>query len=52
MMSLSPEEGGLDACITTGSQDGLIKVFEMLTGPGDNILVENPCYSGTLAMVS
>ncbi|XP_053716611.1 kynurenine/alpha-aminoadipate aminotransferase, mitochondrial isoform X2 [Synchiropus splendidus] len=44
-----PEEGGMDMCVTTGSQEGLCKVFEMLVGPGDNVLLDTPTYAGTLA---
>eukprot|EP00123_Amoebidium_parasiticum_P001249 comp12292_c0_seq1/m.7123 comp12292_c0_seq1/g.7123 ORF comp12292_c0_seq1/g.7123 comp12292_c0_seq1/m.7123 type:complete len:450 (-) comp12292_c0_seq1:161-1510(-) len=40
-----------DLCITTGSQDGLGKVLEMLVDRGDNILVESPTYSGTLGLL-
>lgn len=38
-----------DTCVTTGSQQGLSAVMEMLVAPGDSILVEDPCYSGALA---
>lgn len=38
----------MDICVTTGSQDGLCKVFEMLTDSGDNVLLNEPVYSGTL----
>lgn len=38
----------MDICVTTGSQDGLCKVFEMLINSGDNILLNEPVYSGTL----
>ncbi len=38
-----------DVCVTTGSQDGLTKAFEMLLNPGDIIIVEAPTYSGALA---
>ncbi|XP_061331052.1 kynurenine/alpha-aminoadipate aminotransferase, mitochondrial isoform X2 [Pezoporus flaviventris] len=44
-----PEQGQMEVCITTGSQEGLGKVFEMLINPGDNILLDAPTYSGTLA---
>lgn len=47
--SYSPEQGQMEVCITTGSQEGLGKVFEMLINPGDNILLDAPAYSGTLA---
>ncbi|XP_035408698.1 kynurenine/alpha-aminoadipate aminotransferase, mitochondrial isoform X3 [Cygnus atratus] len=45
----SPEQGQMEMCITTGSQEGLCKVFEMLINPGDNILLDAPTYAGTLA---
>ncbi|XP_030419908.1 kynurenine/alpha-aminoadipate aminotransferase, mitochondrial isoform X3 [Gopherus evgoodei] len=45
----SPDQGQMEICVTTGSQEGLSKVFEMLINPGDNILLDAPTYSGTLA---
>uniref|UniRef100_A0A8C5AFK5 Aminoadipate aminotransferase n=1 Tax=Gadus morhua TaxID=8049 RepID=A0A8C5AFK5_GADMO len=48
-VSYSPERGQMDLCVTTGSQEGLCKVFEMLVNPGDNVLLDSPTYSGTLA---
>uniref|UniRef100_A0A667YZH1 Kynurenine/alpha-aminoadipate aminotransferase, mitochondrial n=2 Tax=Myripristis murdjan TaxID=586833 RepID=A0A667YZH1_9TELE len=47
--SYSPEKGQMDMCVTTGSQEALCKVFEMLVNPGDNVLLDAPTYSGTLA---
>ncbi|XP_020495971.2 kynurenine/alpha-aminoadipate aminotransferase, mitochondrial [Labrus bergylta] len=47
--SYTPENGQMDMCVTTGSQEGLCKVFEMLVNPGDNVLLDAPTYSGTLA---
>ncbi|XP_060795799.1 kynurenine/alpha-aminoadipate aminotransferase, mitochondrial isoform X1 [Neoarius graeffei] len=47
----SPERGQMELCVTTGSQDGLCKVFEMLINPGDNVLLDAPTYSGTLATI-
>ncbi|KAM8919266.1 kynurenine/alpha-aminoadipate aminotransferase, mitochondrial isoform 2-T2 [Lycaon pictus] len=41
-------QGQMDICITSGSQDGLCKVFEMIINPGDNVLLNEPIYSGTL----
>eukprot|EP01094_Clydonella_sp_ATCC50884_P004313 TRINITY_DN13341_c0_g1_i2.p1 TRINITY_DN13341_c0_g1~~TRINITY_DN13341_c0_g1_i2.p1 ORF type:complete len:319 (+),score=71.50 TRINITY_DN13341_c0_g1_i2:202-1158(+) len=35
--------------VTTGSQDGLSKAFDMLIDEGDPVLVEDPTYSGALA---
>ncbi|KAG8453833.1 hypothetical protein GDO86_000456 [Hymenochirus boettgeri] len=48
-ISYSPEKGQMDLCVTVGSQDGLSKVFDMLVNPGDNVLVEEPTYPGSLA---
>ncbi|XP_065452646.1 kynurenine/alpha-aminoadipate aminotransferase, mitochondrial isoform X3 [Chrysemys picta bellii] len=45
----SPDQGQMEICVTTGSQEGLSKVFEMLINPGDNILLDAPTYPGTLA---
>ncbi|XP_016890286.1 kynurenine/alpha-aminoadipate aminotransferase, mitochondrial isoform X2 [Cynoglossus semilaevis] len=47
--SAPPEKGQMDMCVTTGSQEGLSKVFEMLISPGDNVLLDTPTYAGTLA---
>ncbi|XP_077630451.1 kynurenine/alpha-aminoadipate aminotransferase, mitochondrial isoform X3 [Crocuta crocuta] len=41
-------QGQMDICVTSGSQDGLCKVFEMIINPGDNVLLNEPVYSGTL----
>lgn len=43
-----PNQGQMDLCITSGCQDGLCKVFEMLINPGDTILVNEPLFTGTL----
>eukprot|EP00445_Apocalathium_hangoei_P012666 CAMPEP_0203882598 /NCGR_PEP_ID=MMETSP0359-20131031/26793_1 /ASSEMBLY_ACC=CAM_ASM_000338 /TAXON_ID=268821 /ORGANISM="Scrippsiella Hangoei, Strain SHTV-5" /LENGTH=479 /DNA_ID=CAMNT_0050802661 /DNA_START=12 /DNA_END=1451 /DNA_ORIENTATION=+ len=40
-----------DIAFTTGSQDAISKTCEMLLTRGDSILVEEPCYPGTLAVV-
>uniref|UniRef100_A0A8C6USQ4 Kynurenine/alpha-aminoadipate aminotransferase, mitochondrial n=1 Tax=Neogobius melanostomus TaxID=47308 RepID=A0A8C6USQ4_9GOBI len=45
----NPPNPQTDMCVTTGSQEGLCKVFEMLVNPGDNVLLDAPTYSGTLA---
>ncbi|XP_044040500.1 kynurenine/alpha-aminoadipate aminotransferase, mitochondrial isoform X2 [Siniperca chuatsi] len=47
----TPENGQMDICITTGSQEGLCKLFEMLVNPGDNVLLDAPTYAGTLAAI-
>lgn len=41
-------QGQMDICVTAGSQEGLSKVFEMIINRGDNILLNEPAYSGTL----
>ncbi|XP_008576751.1 PREDICTED: kynurenine/alpha-aminoadipate aminotransferase, mitochondrial [Galeopterus variegatus] len=43
-----PSQGQMDVCVTCGSQEGLCKVFEMIINPGDNVLLSEPVYSGTL----
>lgn len=45
-------DDNLGICVTSGSQDGLLKAFEMLLSPGDNVIIEDQVYSGTLAIVS
>ncbi|XP_045853119.1 kynurenine/alpha-aminoadipate aminotransferase, mitochondrial [Meles meles] len=47
-ISYPTSQGQMDICITAGSQDGLCKVFEMIINPGDNVLLNEPIYSGTL----
>lgn len=42
------EKGGIDICVTPGSQDGLLKSFEMLVSPGDNVIVDSPTYAAAL----
>uniref|UniRef100_F1MKS7 Aminoadipate aminotransferase n=1 Tax=Bos taurus TaxID=9913 RepID=F1MKS7_BOVIN len=44
----APSQGQMDLCVTCGSLEGLYKVFEMIVNPGDNILVNEPVYSGTI----
>lgn len=45
----NPPNAQTDMCVTTGSQEGICKVFEMLVNPGDNVLLDAPTYPGTLA---
>ncbi len=40
-----------DLCITNGSMEGLSKVFELVLNPTESILVDSPCYSGSLDFV-
>lgn len=44
-------QGQMECLVTCGSQDGLCKAFEALVSEGDNVLLEHPTYSGTLAIV-
>ncbi|CAI9158696.1 unnamed protein product [Rangifer tarandus platyrhynchus] len=44
----TPSQGQMDICVTCGSLEGLCKVFEMIVNPGDNILVNEPTYSGII----
>ncbi|KAK2498230.1 hypothetical protein MC885_016261 [Smutsia gigantea] len=44
-------QGQMDLCVTSGSQDGLCKVFEMIINPGDNVLLSEPVYSGILQIL-
>ena len=43
--------GGLKVHVATGSQDILVKAFEMLLTPESALLVEEPTYSGSLAFL-
>ncbi len=40
-----------ELCITNGSMEGLSKVFELVLNSEDPILVDSPCYSGSLDFV-
>ena len=50
-MQTSCDKNKFSSIVTTGSQDGLSKVFQMLLNPEDEIIVDDPCYSGTIAAV-
>ncbi|KAK7017459.1 hypothetical protein SK128_003507 [Halocaridina rubra] len=41
-----------DVIVTVGCQDGMSKAFEMLLDPGDYVVVEEPCYSDALVILS
>ena len=41
-----------DVIVTTGSQDGLCKAFEMVLNTNDWIVIQEPIYAGTLAIAS
>ncbi|XP_043916359.1 kynurenine/alpha-aminoadipate aminotransferase, mitochondrial-like [Protopterus annectens] len=45
----SPEKGKMDVCITSGSCDGLCKVFEMIICPGDSVLLDTHSYHGAIS---
>ena len=40
-----------ELCITNGSMEGLSKVFELVLNSSEPILVDSPCYSGSLDCV-
>ncbi len=40
-----------EVLITNGSQDGLCKAFEMIMNLNDHVIVQEPVYAGTLAIV-
>ena len=44
--------GNSELLITSGSQDGLCRAFEMLLNEGDSVIVEDYIYSGTLAIMN
>jgi kynurenine/2-aminoadipate aminotransferase len=50
-MKLHNPPGETEVIITNGSQDGLCKAFEMMMNPNDYILIQEPAYAGTLAIV-
>jgi len=41
-----------DIVVTSGSQDGLCKAFEMMLDTGSSVLVEDFVYSGTLSIIN
>ena len=41
-----------DIVVTSGSQDGLCKTFEMMMSQGSSVLVEEFVYSGTLSIMN
>lgn len=43
--------GDWSICVGAGSQDLLTKCFEMILGPGDIIVIENPGYVGALSFL-
>ena len=47
-----PSWAARNLVVTVGNQDGVSKALEMLLDPGDVVVVEEPCYSDVLCMVS
>lgn len=47
-----PDWSDKEVLITNGSQDGLCKAFEMMMNIHDHVIVQEPAYAGTLAIVS
>ncbi|XP_071553047.1 kynurenine/alpha-aminoadipate aminotransferase, mitochondrial-like [Panulirus ornatus] len=47
-----PGWGERELVVTTGSQSGLLMAMEMMLNPGDPVLVEQPCYTGALSIMS
>uniref|UniRef100_T1JA88 Kynurenine/alpha-aminoadipate aminotransferase, mitochondrial n=1 Tax=Strigamia maritima TaxID=126957 RepID=T1JA88_STRMM len=41
-----------DVLVTTGGQDGLCKIFEMMLNPGDYVIIQEPAYPGTLGILN
>ena len=46
-----PADDGFGVCYFNGSQHALSVAFDILLNEGDSILVENPTYSGALALL-
>ncbi len=46
-----PVEAGWDLRAVAGAQAGMTLALESLTVPGDRVIVESPCYVGTLALL-
>jgi len=51
MLHNPPVWSDTDIVITNGSQDGLCKAIEMMMTPNSYVIVQEPCYAGTLAIV-
>jgi len=46
-----PKTDEWSMCVQTGSQEGIAKAVDMLIGSEDTVLVDNPTYAGTLALM-
>ena len=51
MLHNPPVWSDTDIVITNGSQDGLCKAIEMMMTPNSHVIVQEPCYAGTLSIV-
>lgn len=51
-IDLDPEEGWKDVLITTGSQQAIHLIMDVLTNPGDLVVVPQPVYLGFVNVVS
>lgn len=47
-----PNWHNYETIMTNGSQDGISKSLEMMVEEGDDVLVQNPLYTGTEIIVS
>ncbi|XP_042889003.1 kynurenine/alpha-aminoadipate aminotransferase, mitochondrial-like isoform X1 [Penaeus japonicus] len=47
-----PRWADTDLIVTAGSQDGLCKALEMMIEPGDFVVTQEPCYTGTLSILN
>jgi len=47
-----PRWSETDLIVTNGSQDGLCKAFEMMVNVNDHVVVQEPAYAGTLAILN
>ena len=48
---LSNLEDQIDVCVSVGSQNGLEMLLSSLINPSDGILLDEPCYPGTKAIL-
>ena len=46
-----PRWSDTEVLVTNGSQDGLCKALEMMVNENDHVLLQEPVYAGTLAIV-
>lgn len=47
-----PRWSETELIVTAGSQDGLCKALEMMVNPGDYVVTQEPCYTGTLSILN